>query len=114
MSASGQDKTRRLVYCNCTYAKVVPKDVREKVLERLSASGVAFEAVADLCEMSARKDPALSRIPVVVFTTSNAEEDIIRSYDLGVNSFITKPVTFDQVIVALHRYWSEIVTVPNN
>lgn len=61
-----------------------------------------------------KSDPELSRIPVVVFTTSNAEEDIVRSYDLGVNSFITKPVTFDQVIVALHRYWSEIVTVPNN
>ena len=59
-----------------------------------------------------KSDPALSRIPVVVFTTSSAEEDIVRSYDLGVNSFITKPVTFDQVISALHSYWSEVVTVP--
>ncbi len=60
-----------------------------------------------------KSDPALSRIPVVVFTTSSAEEDIIRSYDLGVNSFITKPVTFDSVISALHCYWSEVVTVPS-
>lgn len=49
----------RLLYCHCTYAKVVPAEVRNEVLERLGASGVAFEAVPDLCEMSARKDPAL-------------------------------------------------------
>ena len=59
-----------------------------------------------------KSDPALARIPVVVFTTSGAEEDIVRSYDLGVNSFIMKPVAYGQVISALHRYWSEIVTVP--
>ena len=56
-------------------------------------------------------DPDLNRIPVVVFTTSSAQEDVVRSYDLGVNSFITKPVTYDQVISTLHRYWSEVCTV---
>ena len=54
-------------------------------------------------------------IPVVVFTTSKAEEDIYRSYKLGVNSFITKPVTFEnliEVMQMLGRYWFEIVTLP--
>jgi len=52
----------RVLYCHCAYAKVVPVEVKREVLERLSSSGVAFEAVPDLCEMSARKDPALGRL----------------------------------------------------
>ncbi|MBI4326442.1 MAG: hypothetical protein HY674_14430 [Chloroflexi bacterium] len=52
----------RILYCNCTYAQVVPKEVKEAVLEKLCESGVAFEAVPDLCEMSARRDPALARL----------------------------------------------------
>jgi hypothetical protein len=52
----------RILYCNCTYAQVVPKEVKEAVLRKLCESGVAFEAVADLCEMSARHDPALQRL----------------------------------------------------
>ncbi|HEY2588161.1 MAG TPA: response regulator [Tepidisphaeraceae bacterium] len=60
-------------------------------------------------------DPALRSIPIVVLTTSKAEEDIYRTYDLGVNSFITKPVTFDglvSVMRGLGRYWFEIVELP--
>ena len=56
------DPTPRVLYCNCTYAKVVPPEVKSEVLRRLSASGIAFDAVADLCDMSARNDPALKRI----------------------------------------------------
>jgi hypothetical protein len=52
----------RLLYCNCTYAQVVPKEVKAAVLKKLCESGVAFEAVADLCEMSARQDAALKRL----------------------------------------------------
>src|SRR5437588_13101411 len=52
----------RILYCNCTYAQVVPKEVKESVLRKLCESGVAFEAVADLCEMSARKDPAWQQL----------------------------------------------------
>jgi len=52
----------RLLYCNCTYAQVVPKEVKAAVLKNLCESGVTFEAVADLCEMSARQDPALKRL----------------------------------------------------
>src|SRR6266478_6963210 len=52
----------RILYCNCTYAQVVPKEVKEAVLRKLCESGVAFEAVADLCELSARQDPSLKRL----------------------------------------------------
>ena len=53
-----------ILYCHCQYAQVVPKDVKDAVLRKLCESGVAFEAVADLCEMSARRDPALGRLAV--------------------------------------------------
>jgi len=62
-----------------------------------------------------KADPRLRRIPVVVLTTSKAEEDIYRTYDLGVNSFITKPVTFDalvDVMKTLKKYWFEVVELP--
>jgi CheY-like chemotaxis protein len=64
-----------------------------------------------------KSDPKLRDIPVVVFTTSKAEEDVYRSYQLGVNSFITKPVTFDnliQVMQTLGKYWFEIVELPKS
>jgi CheY-like chemotaxis protein len=62
-----------------------------------------------------KQDPVLRRIPVVVMTTSKAEEDICRAYDLGSNSFITKPVTFAalvEVVTMLEKYWFEIVQLP--
>jgi hypothetical protein len=52
----------RIVYCHCAYAQVVPKAVKEEVLSRLVDSGVAFDAVADLCEMSAKQDPMLKQL----------------------------------------------------
>jgi CheY-like chemotaxis protein len=63
-----------------------------------------------------KSDPGLSNIPVVVFTTSKAEEDIYRSYQLGSNSFITKPVTFENLITVMKTlglYWFEIVELPH-
>lgn len=51
--------TPRILYCHCQYAQVVPPDVKAAVLRRLAESGLPFDAVADLCEMSARQDPAL-------------------------------------------------------
>ena len=51
-----------ILYCHCQYAQVVPKEVKETVLRRLCESGVSFDAVADLCEMSARRDPALKQL----------------------------------------------------
>jgi CheY-like chemotaxis protein len=62
-----------------------------------------------------KQDPAMKELPVVVLTTSSSEEDIIRSYDYGVNSFIQKPVSFEGLVDALsvlQRYWFEIVDLP--
>jgi CheY-like chemotaxis protein len=62
-----------------------------------------------------KADPELRHIPIVVLTTSQAEEDIYRTYDLGANSYITKPVTFEslvEVMKILGRYWFEIVELP--
>ncbi len=64
-----------------------------------------------------KKDPKLRKIPVVVLTTSDAEQDIVRSYDLGVNAFVTKPVTFEglaDVIRVMSDFWFEIVRLPQN
>jgi CheY-like chemotaxis protein len=62
-----------------------------------------------------KSDASLRSIPVVVLTTSRAEEDIVRSYDLGVNSFIQKPVSFSdftEAIRLLGAYWLEVVALP--
>ncbi len=59
-----------------------------------------------------KSDPELHSIPIVVLTTSSAEEDIIKTYEYGVNSFITKPVTFQGLVEAIKQigiYWFEIV-----
>jgi len=64
-----------------------------------------------------RKDPQLMNIPVVVLTTSQAEEDIIRSYSLYANCYISKPVDFTQfmkVVQAIEGYWLTVVTLPPN
>jgi CheY-like chemotaxis protein len=62
-----------------------------------------------------KADPDLRQIPVTVLTTSKADEDIFRSYDLGVNSYIVKPVTFEalvDILQTLEKYWFEIVELP--
>lgn len=62
-----------------------------------------------------KSDPDLRRIPVVILTTSKTDEDVARSYDLGANSFITKPVTFDglvDIVRTLGTYWFRIVELP--
>ena len=68
------------------------------------------EAIAEI-----KRDPALRQIPIVVLTTSKAEEDIYRTYDLGVSSYVVKPVTFQalvDVMADLGRYWFELVELP--
>jgi two-component system, response regulator len=70
------------------------------------------EALAEI-----KSDPKLRCIPIVVLTTSKAEEDIIKTYDLGVSGYITKPVIFDdliEVMKAIGKYWFEIVELPPN
>jgi CheY-like chemotaxis protein len=64
-----------------------------------------------------KEDSALRTIPIVILTTSSAEEDILRTYDLGANSFIVKPVTFDKLVDIIRKvtnYWFEIVRLPPN
>jgi len=62
-----------------------------------------------------KADPELCRIPVIVLTTSEAEEDIVKTYGLGVSSFITKPVSFQGLVDAVRvicQYWIQIVALP--
>lgn len=69
------------------------------------------EALAEI-----KEDEHLRMIPVIILTTSDADEDILRSYNLGAASFITKPVTFEglvKVMMALKMYWFEIVALPH-
>ncbi len=64
-----------------------------------------------------KNDPNLKHIPVVIMTTSEAEEDILRTYQLGASSYIQKPVTFDkmlEVAESIGRYWLGIVKLPPN
>ena len=61
-TVKGTEVAPRIVYCRCAYARVVTAEVKDAVLESLSESGVDFDAVPDLCEMSARKDARLKRI----------------------------------------------------
>lgn len=69
-----------------------------------------LEALAQI-----KTDPSLLSIPIVVLTTSGVDEDIARSYELGVNSFIRKPVTFNGLVEAIRelgRYWFQLVELP--
>ena len=63
-----------------------------------------------------KADPDLRRIPVVILTTSSAEEDILKGYDLHVNCYITKPVDMDQfinVVKAIDTFWFNVVSLPS-
>jgi CheY-like chemotaxis protein len=63
-----------------------------------------------------KEDPALKRIPVVVLTTSQAEQDIIQSYNQYANAYVTKPVDLEQfvrVLKSIENFWLEIVKLPN-
>ena len=62
-----------------------------------------------------KADHDLRRIPVVILSTSKADEDVLKSYDLGANSFVSKPVTFDglvEVMRTLDTYWFQLVALP--
>jgi CheY-like chemotaxis protein len=64
-----------------------------------------------------KADPSLRSIPIVVLTTSKAEEDILRSYDLGVSGYVTKPVSLPELIEVMKtigQYWFEIVELPSS
>lgn len=70
------------------------------------------EALAEI-----KADPKLRMIPVVILTTSKTEEDMLKGYDLGAASYLTKPVTFEGLVdlmKALGRYWVEFVELPGS
>ena len=56
------ESKRCILYCHCAYARVVPAEVKQEVLTKLAESEVSFDAVPDLCEMSARRDPKLKQL----------------------------------------------------
>ena len=67
------------------------------------------------CLKAIKSDDRVKHIPIVILTTSKSEQDIFKSYNLGVNSFIVKPVTFSElvrIITQLNSYWFEIVELP--
>lgn len=92
------------------YAGAAPADVPRPGIILLDLNMPKKDGREALAEI--KSDPALRSIPVVILTTSKAEEDVFRTYDLGVNSFITKPVTFAGLVEAMRvwqKYWFEIV-----
>lgn len=69
-----------------------------------------FQALSEI-----KDDPKLRRLPVVVMTTSSADEDVVKTYTLGVNSFVTKPFNFNrlvEMVTALKTYWMDTVKLP--
>jgi CheY-like chemotaxis protein len=70
------------------------------------------EALAEI-----KSEPKLRRIPIIVLTTSNAESDIESTYDMGISSYICKPVSFDKLIALVNTlgdYWFNLVELPSN
>ena len=82
---------------------------------RSEPSGVVRQFMGREALAEIKNDPVLRRIPVVILTTSKAEEDMLRGYDLGAASYISKPVTFEGLVrlrQAIGRYWIEFVELP--
>jgi CheY-like chemotaxis protein len=108
-----EDGEELMDYLNCT-GKYAGENARPKpsliLLDLNMPRKDGREALREI-----KNSPQLRNIPVVVLTTSQAEEDIIRTYDLGVNSFVIKPVTFEglvDVIKTIGKYWFQIVELP--
>lgn len=114
---------------HCSNALTRAKDGEELMallLARLDASGTPRSVIVLLDLNMPKKDgrealkemrahPVLRRVPVVVLTTSQSDEDIVRSYDLGVNCFIRKPASFEGFVVImdrLNKFWFELVEIP--
>ncbi|QBM18370.1 response regulator rcp1 [Marinobacter sp. JH2] len=68
------------------------------------------------CLTEIQKDPRLRFLPIIVMTTSNREEEVLKSYQLGANSYIAKPVDFEKLVAqvkAFHAYWCSVVELPS-
>lgn len=102
------------------------EELMSLLLARLDAAGTPRAVIVLLDLNMPKKDgrealkemrahPVLRRVPVVVLTTSQSDEDIVRSYDLGVNCFIRKPASFDgfvEIMDRLNKFWFELVEIP--
>lgn len=69
-----------------------------------------FQALSEI-----KDDPKLRRLPVIVMTTSSADEDVVKTYNLGVNSFVTKPFNFNrlvEIVGTMKTYWMDTVKLP--
>lgn len=124
--------TRRAIVENRTETTVAAVTNGEELMQYLTREGPYGEADAprpdlilldlNMPRMDGREalreiksDADLRRIPVVVLTTSEAEQDILQSYDLGVNAFVTKPVSFDalaEAMQSLGKFWFDLVKLP--
>lgn len=99
------------LYRRGDYANLVDAPRPGMILLDLNMPGIDGHAAL----AAIKRDPQLRQIPVVILTTSQAEKDIFQSYDLGANSFISKPVTFQglvQCLAKMGQYWFEIVALP--
>ncbi|OGO14647.1 MAG: two-component system response regulator [Chloroflexi bacterium RBG_16_47_49] len=108
-----EDGVELLDYLRCQDKFSNPKDAPTPDLILLDLNMPRKDGREALAEI--KSDPSLRYIPVVVLTTSKAEEDIMRSYDIGAASYITKPVTFDGLVEAIRglgQYWVQIVRLP--
>ena len=108
-----EDGVELLDYLRCQEKYADPADAPTPDLILLDLNMPRKDGREALVEI--KMDPSLRYIPVVVLTTSKAEEDIMRSYDIGAASYITKPVTFDglvESIKGLGQYWVQIVRLP--
>lgn len=100
-------------YLHCRGKYVAPGSAPRPGLILLDLNMPKMDGREALAEI--KNDPELRQVPVVILTTSKAEEDIYRTYQLGVNSFITKPVSFTslaEVMKTITKYWFEIVELP--
>jgi CheY-like chemotaxis protein len=110
-----QDGEQLMDYLRCRGAYSAPGAAPRPGLILLDLNMPRMDGRDALGEI--KSDPGLRRIPVVALTTSRAEEDILRTYELGVNSYCTKPVPFDGLVALLKSltdYWFQIVELPKN
>ena len=108
-----EDGLELLDYLHQRGAYAVPQSAPRPGLILLDLNMPRMDGREALAEI--KSDPDLRRIPIVVLTTSKAEEDILKTYNLGVGGFVTKPVSFEglvEVIKAIGKYWFQIVELP--
>jgi len=108
-----EDGEELMEYLRHTGKYAPPNETPRPGLILLDLNMPRYDGRAALKEI--KNDPELRQIPIVILTTSKADEDVYRSYDLGVNSYIVKPVTFEalvDILQTIEKYWIEIVELP--